>query len=466
MDSVLVDPVVIPPYPFLYCKTPDSFPFDSAVRRWPAILTSVVNDLYSHYSKYDGNNPRTKTAKEIIAEVGKLRHELTRDMKLREIEDDGDPDVQLWNQLLTNWWRGEENQRTWFQAPWLFAECYLYRRVRELFAKNRNEDPALDWGTYDPFASQKDANLKASWKGFSVLAERLEVLVESTATGEASAVEAAFQEILMSSLWGNQVDLSLHVAKNSTHLMQEDTYAQLEKMKDRIIVNDSQILWTIVRAAEGKVIDIVLDNAGFELLTDLVLAHFLIASKLCARIRFFGKAIPWFVSDTTHRDFHLSIKALLDNTPDFVDSHGAFVSNLGKTWTAWIEDGTWDFKSPQFFTTPYSYWHLPTADPALFSMLFGEKSPSALVIFKGDLNYRKLVYDISWPIDTPFAQACGPLSAKVCVPLVALRTAKANVAVGLAKGQDQQLNAQDPNWMINGNFGMISCLLPNRTTDK
>ncbi len=80
----------------------------------------------------------------------------------------------------------------------------------------------------------------------------------------------------------------------------------------------------------GETIDIVLDNAGFELFTDLCLAHVLVtvckASKVnhalamystkrhihvfLGQVVFHAKRIPWFVSDVTLPDFEWALAQL------------------------------------------------------------------------------------------------------------------------------------------------------------
>ncbi len=44
---------------------------------------------------------------------------------------------------------GEENC-TWFKGPWLFSECYLYRRIREAMLLCKTE-----MKHYDPFEQAK-----------------------------------------------------------------------------------------------------------------------------------------------------------------------------------------------------------------------------------------------------------------------------------------------------------------------
>lgn len=56
----------------------------------------------------------------------------------------------------------------------------------------------------------------------------------------------------------------------------------------------------------------MLDNAGFELFVDLVLAGYLLSIGLATRIALHPKPIPWFVSDALPRDFTDTWRALSD----------------------------------------------------------------------------------------------------------------------------------------------------------
>ena len=191
-------------------------------------------------------------------------------------------------------------------------------------------------------------------------------------------------------------------------------------------------------------IDIVLDNCGFELFTDLVLADFLLTSGVCSQVVFHPKSMPWFVSDVTVDDF----KSILA----YLSSCDGVVSDLAKNWTSFlskqqmvlIEDE--DFL--QFWSLPDSYCEMHAVCPMLYDYL----SQSHFVIFKGDLNYRKLVGDLDWPHETEFKEALRGFSpTRVC----SLRTLKANVVVGLKPGEADRVEKEDKDWMVTGKYAVI-----------
>jgi hypothetical protein len=89
-------------------------------------------------------------------------------------------------------------------------------------------------------------------------------------------------------------------------------------------------------------------------------------------------------------------------------------------------------------------WQMP-AD------LYDRLGRSDFIITKGDANYRRLLGDRHWSFTTPFDQIVSYAPA----PLLALRTVKAEVAAGLTEQQVEHLNEKDPEWLINGRWGLI-----------
>lgn len=87
-------------------------------------------------------------------------------------------------------------------------------------------------------------------------------------------------------------------------------------------------------------------------------------------------------------------------------------------------------------------------DPDLYSSL----QLSKLVVFKGELNYRKLLQDVCWASTLEMSTCLrGFLPSNICV----LRRVKSEIISGLAEGVSQALTTKDPHWMMSGNYGVI-----------
>ena len=120
-------------------------------------------------------------------------------------------------------------------------------------------------------------------------------------------------------------------------------------------------------------------------------------------------------------------------------------------------EGQITIRPNRFWTHAGSYWRMPTVAPQLYADL----KESELVIFKGDLNYRKLTGDVAWAATTPFNKAIGPLAGPdTGIATLALRTCKADVVVGLEKGKDEELRGGDSSgcrkWAWSGKFAVVS----------
>lgn len=214
-------------------------------------------------------------------------------------------------------------------------------------------------------------------------------------------------------LWGNATDLSLLTNLSYDDIQKLQGSAARKAQEKNIIANDFERAFSTLHAAKARGdpdrrVDIVLDNAGFELYVDLLLAGYLLQSGLATTIVLHPKNIPWFVSDVVPRDFAALFEVLLNakcfyETPTDDDrargvapqalsrEEEEAVAALARNWSELYAEGKIVLRPNAFWTEGGSFWRLPTSAPALFEDL----KLSELVIFKGDLNYRKLVGDVS-----------------------------------------------------------------------
>lgn len=257
-------------------------------------------------------------------------------------------------------------------------------------------------------------------------------------------------------MWGNATDLSLLTSLTYDDIQKLQGADARKRAEKNILVNNLPAAYKILKRAqqEGKnklQVDIVLDNAGFELFVDLFLAGYLLAAGLATQIILHPKSIPWFVSDVLPADFASLLGALVDPQAFYTpsdDEHTStkpqpisekeksdisfFFTNMQSVYA----EGQLIIRPNDFWTSARSYWNLPQA-----SKLYQDLKGSDLVIFKGDLNYRKLTADAMWGPTTPFSTAIGPMGRGSGIRTLALRTCKADTVVGLPEGEDERLKA-------------------------
>ncbi|KAI1102546.1 DUF89-domain-containing protein [Jackrogersella minutella] len=453
-----------------------SFAYVSARDRWPIIITQAIDDLYRSVSQCDNTEKRDE-GKRIIEELARLKHELQHDRQLTPIRDDGGADIALYNRELE-----QLGTPSWFNIPWLFCECYLYRRLNTSFSLSKH------WKTYDVFYRQKIKTFRSSRPAVLELAARYRDLVtqmehdNKTGPEHDEAQKILFYEMCEICLWGNATDLSLLTSLSYEDIQKLQGSEARKASEKNILVNDLETTYEVLKKAklEGKKerrVDIVLDNAGFELYVDLILAGYLLSSGLATLVVLHPKSIPWFVSDVLPADFAALLSALADpkrfyetpsdedklqniTPPSLPDKDAADLGFLFQEWAQMHAEGQLIMRPNTFWTYPGSYWRLPSTEKALFEDL----KTSEVVIFKGDLNYRKLTGDAAWDPSTPFTEAIGPLGPGSGVNVLALRTCKADVVVGLKPGQDEEIRAMEGGgdeigarkWAWSGKWAVVS----------
>lgn len=358
------------------------------------------------------------------------------------------------------------------------------RRISTFFSLTKH------WQNYDIFSRQKMDTFRTSRNAVVELASRYKEFVtelrsNKDATHDEEAEKLLFTEMFEICLWGNATDLSL-----LTNLTYEDIQklqgSQARKAAEKnILINNLPEAYGVLKKArdEGKKerrVDFVLDNSGFELYVDLVLAGFLLTSGLATQIILRPKSIPWFVSDVLPGDFPLLLNALSDpkkffetqsddekvqdKTPaPLADKEAEDLLFVFQEWANLHAEGQLIMRPNRYWTAGGSFWRLPAEAPELHEDMKGAE----LTIFKGDLNYRKLTGDVCpppssidmlpffflaeanwnlqahWDPTTPWTTALGPMGPGSGVNVLSLRTCKADVVVGLPAGKDEELRATE-----------------------
>ncbi|RIA90420.1 hypothetical protein C1645_693563 [Glomus cerebriforme] len=440
-----------PPRPALQATEENSFAYITAKKRWPEILEKVIDDIYQTINSLDSSEvDKIQEGKRIVDFLTELKYQIQQKKPLMPIEVSEAPDISTYNYILNTYFK----DKNWYSATWLFTECYLYRRIHLSLAKTKH------WRSYDPYFRQKEDAFRASFNAIIEIAKRIGELISAPKMNkdgrDTETDRIIFHELAQISLWGNATDLSMltNLSLEEVKKLQSTGAKQLEESEKNILANDLSKVWEWILKCRNARIDIILDNAGFELYGDLVFADWLIQSGYAREIHLHAKPIPWFVSDTTRVDFDWLFQTL--QSDDFFSSapelEKSSLKKLANRWQSYIANSQWFFTHDYFWTSPYSYWHLAEQAPDLYADL----CKSQLVIFKGDLNYRKLVYDCKWETTVPFKEAIGPLaSAKGAPSVLTLRTGKSDLFVGLEEGIEERLNSVEKGWMYSGKYAVV-----------
>jgi hypothetical protein len=384
------------------CSDPGSFAANTLSVRLPEIALRMLmeNQFPAH----------------IVRRVESLIEEM-RSGTVQPMEDPGAPDLADWKVFLK-----PHLGKPWAGLSFFVCENIFYRR---LLAATGYFQTGFERGL-DPYALQKRLALETSRGPISLLAGRLEGWRELP-------VAEALAEALETNLWGNRADLSLWPAGAEGTLAND----RLHQAEEFMLVNELPRLTDFLTGLRGGRVDLLIDNAGFELVCDLALADLLLESGVAREVRFHVKFHPTFVSDALTDDVRHTALFLGDlDDPAALDFSHRLVDKM--------ESSRLILRSHRFWNSPLPGWKMP-AD------LREELGSADLVISKGDAHFRRLLGDLRWPGVTPFRQITEYFPTR----LAALRVDKSELAVNLRPGRQEELDAIDRNWRSNGRWGMI-----------
>ena len=314
-------------------------------------------------------------------------------------------------------------------ASFWWQENVAYRHLLALW-----EEHGL-WPGQDPFANQKG----------EALASAAEAFLADIGSGASSGAAPPLGAALLRSLWGNRADLSLSAGRVDAACAGSAPAAMHDSL---LLANDAPAALAHLEAAAAAAaaaalplrIAIVLDNCGLELLQDLRLVDALLAAWPCARLTLHAKRWPTFVSDALEGNVLAHI-AWLGSCAGCAEA-GA----LGARLQAALASGRLVLTSHAFWNCARPLWGMPQDLTAQFL-------DCALCVFKGDANYRRLLGDLHWPHAMDFGQLVG---AYAPCPVLALRTCKCGLGVGIAAGEEARARQQDPStWLTSGKYGLV-----------
>ncbi|MFE0253818.1 damage-control phosphatase ARMT1 family protein [Streptomyces sp. NPDC059010] len=310
--------------------------------------------------------------------------------------------------------------RSWFDVPWLWSESYFYRQLLEAVG-HFTPGP---WQGIDPFRPSKLAELDAPETDEELAA--LDVLADLPADEQDRA-------LLHGSLWGNRADLGFRLSA---------AHGEGSSDTPPLVSDDSATLWSLLPptgtdGAGPATLCLIADNAGRELVPDLLLIAHLLDQGRVGRAVLHVKPYPYYVSDATHTD-------VLDALRRLTAAPGAAATYGHTLWSA-MTDGRLTVRAHPFAAAPLPFAELP-------GDLREELAPAALTVVKGDLNYRRLVGDRLWPPTTPFTD----VTAHFPGPVAALRTLKSDVITGLdARTEAALVAAEGQKWRTGGTHALI-----------
>ncbi|MFD5797104.1 damage-control phosphatase ARMT1 family protein [Streptomyces diastatochromogenes] len=384
-----------PTAPVILGDEPGSFPHSVLAERHPAIIRQV-REAFPY-------GPRQHHA------LDELLKSCTEGVIEPLPEDAGDLD--RWRA----WGLDDQVGRSWFDAPWLWSESHFYRRLLDAVGWF---GPGA-WQGIDPFRPFKRAELDAP--------ETDEELGALDALQDRPEPERA-RALLHGSLWGNRADLGFRLSAAG---------AEAAEPVPALVADDSETLWSLLPPSGTGTLVLVADNAGRELVPDLLLIAHLLSEGRIGRAVLHVKPYPYYVSDATTAD-------VVDALQRLAAAPGA-AAGYGRTLWSAMADGRLTVRAHPFSCAPLPYADQPDD-------LRAEFASATLTIFKGDLNYRRLVGDRLWPPTTPFQE----VTAYFPGPVAALRTLKSDVITGLTPATEAALvAAEGQRWRTGGTHALI-----------
>ncbi len=378
-----------------------SFAEDTIVRRLPEIARRVIAE----------NNFDESTNHRMRNLAADLPHGL-----IRPLLDEQAPDWPDWQKAMQPFLG-----QTWLELPLFAAEMYFYRRILEATGYFQ---PGPGYAV-DPYRSQKNLGLAQAGAALS------QALPQGLPDKD-----VRLHNLILCSLWGNQADLSLWPVQG-----EGGGKAQSGGSDAHLLIDQSRLAEQYLANLGSGQVELLLDNFGVEICFDLLLADALLALDSSVRLRFHVKPHPCFVSDAIAADVPQALHWMRSEGPAWARSAAGRLVQAQQA-------GRIQVTSHFYWASPSPAWEAPLD-------LWEDLAGSVCMISKGDVNYRRWLGDARWPSATPLDAFIHPPA-----PLLLLRVLKSDVVAGLSAGKAEEIQMCDPQWQVNGHWGLIQFVAP------
>lgn len=334
---------------------------------------------------------------------------------------------------------GEIGLRSFFRnIPFLLAEYYFYYYLLYLYHDKKGISDRIE----DPYRAYKLSHLNNGNdnSNFDALLEAFRAMIKAPATQRQD-------KFLIGCLNMNSIDLSqleVNVKEFKDSNMPINDCSAFHKFMKSELSNDRNT------DNGGSIAHIITDNSGFELMSDILLGTYLLKNTKLTKVIYHIKRLPIFVSDTIMTDVDDAIEVLnhkLDGVTrynkhvDSEDRQTYFCDSIPDKQLCFEVNDCWHQETLFQDIEPFRNWN--TDDSC------------ALIIVKGDLNYRRLVGDFHWECSEPIKDKVAYIEK----PLLIIRSLKSNVILNVSNEESYSHNA--PDWKISGKYGIIQFVLPD-----
>lgn len=264
------------------------------------------------------------------------------------------------------------------------------------------------------------------------LAAALAAIAPASAAKAKSSERDRLADALWFALLGNETDYS-QLATG---------HGQLSKWSEVLVVDNCSVLLDAISspANASTPIHIIADNAGPELVADLMLVDTLLSRSEEECVVLHCKPWPMFVSDALVDDVQGSIDAMRSHA-------SGFLCGLGKRLHTALT-------AERLRLEQHASWGEPRHFDGLDADLVSALRKARVIIAKGDLNYRRFIGDRDWPMETPVLRATRGVSFTA----FALRILKSDALVGVRGDVTARAMTRSPEWRTDGSHALIQRL--------